>query len=1220
MVQFTLKRLGGAKSRKSKRASDSARHVTQAKSEDVGKLAYVVDDIVSEKKKGKAKSKQMDPVKQSTCVRKTLNWAQSKPYHLFDSVKPDYTKKNGDVTLKKFNLEKLKSEIPTQSPKLQALLDKIKSLDAEDKKRFGKQFKHFIFTDLKESQYGPKIIASGLMSIGIKSSISTKTVPKKGKNKGGNKTIPFYTRPPKGGDDYFAIMNSSPLFGVPFPIGKKDAFDGAMMHMRQDFNGRQDKDGEVNNIHGEYVRFIVLDSGYKEGIDLFDVKYVHLLEPQLTDADEIQAVGRATRKCGQKGLKFVPNKGWKLEVYEYTSSYNGRSLEGLFHKVRGTDLTNIALCESLTAVSIGVAVDRELNVNLNPPYGKLRPGRSSKYSTRVSDALLSWGKENKDIKEFKRQNIDRKLSARIKDFNDAVRRQVIVDINKYGLLKQKNTKKLLGAKKIQQKQRENAKIIRHKNFMASKIGKKIKQILSKKKGGAPRKAVKFDCSKLPKTSTEFISKVGKRYTKTLPFTVKELSEAWKSLKRNGKQNKENPRFLQNLKSKKSAEAKRKYLARIVYHDKAYCKSLEKLATERDSAKLKKDKDGDVIMVDVPVVNLDNADKIVIKANLDQGKKLKYRMDEVVPLLNALLESKQQRIRDLNLKEEEIEKRQQELAKQMRKELLASKAIINKDGNIVLDAKKVKEGLIENIVHGENVNVMVQDNQYHPLEGEDYKTFQKRMNSAFKASPFRWEKQKLINTCSQGYGAFKFSPTQTFLQTYFEPQGVKGMLAWHTVGTGKTCAAVAVKSNTWERQGYTVVYTTRTKLKPDVKKNMIENPICDNIIRDNLKAHRPGYILKLKKQGTSAAKAEIERLEGIEKRGTSEMTPKERNMNSLKKGTNTLEAISFKTLTNVCKAALRLDKGGITHPDKIFASIGKDLFKINCDNKPEKCDPLKKTFIIIDEAHKLFDPTLSSAEKASYDAILAGIRRSYRLSGKDSCRLLLMTATPIVTDPMDYIKLLNLTMTDEEKLPDSLQEFVSKYPLDKNYAFTQQAQNDLQNKLMGRISYLDRGWDATEFSQPHFYQINTEISKDNVGNIQKLLDDCQDDVIHHPDPKVHHEIVQGLEKCQLEKEQNEKAIEDQEDEIDRMNDVLKSIPKAAKDEKAALKDEIKLGKDVIRDYKAKLKTLKKECGDTFLKKKRTVCKKACKKLAKSQATSQVKRLTDKKGCNIDPALF
>ena len=65
------------------------------------------------------------------------------------------------------------------------------------------------------------------------------------------------------------------------------------------------------------MRFIILDSGFKEGIDLFDVKYVHIFEPSLTVADLKQTIGRATRTCGQKGLNFEPNVGWPLFVYNY---------------------------------------------------------------------------------------------------------------------------------------------------------------------------------------------------------------------------------------------------------------------------------------------------------------------------------------------------------------------------------------------------------------------------------------------------------------------------------------------------------------------------------------------------------------------------------------------------------------------------------------------------------------------------------------------------------------------------------------------------------------------------------------------------------------------------------------------------------------------------------------------------------------------------------------
>ena len=60
--------------------------------------------------------------------------------------------------------------------------------------------------------------------------------------------------------------------------------------------------------------FIILDSGFKEGIDVFDVKYMHILEPLITKSERTQVIGRGTRYCGQVGLPFNPNEGWPLYI------------------------------------------------------------------------------------------------------------------------------------------------------------------------------------------------------------------------------------------------------------------------------------------------------------------------------------------------------------------------------------------------------------------------------------------------------------------------------------------------------------------------------------------------------------------------------------------------------------------------------------------------------------------------------------------------------------------------------------------------------------------------------------------------------------------------------------------------------------------------------------------------------------------------------------------
>jgi len=75
----------------------------------------------------------------------------------------------------------------------------------------------------------------------------------------------------------------------------------------------------IYNNKGQLLRFIVLDTGYKAGISLFNIRHVHIMEPQPSSGDLTQAVGRAIRFCGHKGTEYEPGVGWKVFVYVYDS-------------------------------------------------------------------------------------------------------------------------------------------------------------------------------------------------------------------------------------------------------------------------------------------------------------------------------------------------------------------------------------------------------------------------------------------------------------------------------------------------------------------------------------------------------------------------------------------------------------------------------------------------------------------------------------------------------------------------------------------------------------------------------------------------------------------------------------------------------------------------------------------------------------------------------------
>jgi len=104
-----------------------------------------------------------------TCVRKRSNWSTGSNQYKFDNPE--------------FSPEKLLEDIEDHSPKLHVLLDKIEKLDKKDMKKYGKKFKHFIFSDLKSGTYGAKLIAGVLMANGMKLGYSSKPIENTKSNK-----------------------------------------------------------------------------------------------------------------------------------------------------------------------------------------------------------------------------------------------------------------------------------------------------------------------------------------------------------------------------------------------------------------------------------------------------------------------------------------------------------------------------------------------------------------------------------------------------------------------------------------------------------------------------------------------------------------------------------------------------------------------------------------------------------------------------------------------------------------------------------------------------------------------------------------------------------------------------------------------------------------------------------------------------------------------------
>jgi hypothetical protein len=151
-------------------------------------------------------------------------------------------------------------------------------------------------------------------------------------------------------------------------------------------------------------------------------------------------------------------------------------------------------------------------------------------------------------------------------------------------------------------------------------------------------------------------------------------------------------------------------------------------------------------------------------------------------------------------------------------------------------------------------------------------------------------------------------------------------------------------------------------------------------------------------------------------------------------------------------------------------------------------------LIIDEAHKLYGGyDLLPAEKPDMKKLDAALQNSFKVSGNDSVKLLLMTATPYTNDPMELIKLLNLMQENENKLPSSFDEFQHVFLDEETGTFTEEGRDLFLEKMNGLVSFLDRGNDAREFAQPRVSLVTVPMSLKPVADIMKLKEEHDSDV-------------------------------------------------------------------------------------------------------------------------------
>jgi NAD-dependent DNA ligase len=722
------------------------------------------------------------------CVRHSMNWANMKRTHIFGKSS--------------FDESSVVADLPKSSPKLESLLKNIESLDNKDMAKHGKHFKHMIFSDVTKRGFGAKVIAAALQASGYHHAYDKEfviDVNKLSKTKGMN----------------FAVLASTQIYTKPITVDFKQK-------LLQTYNARP------RNVHGSDIRIIVLDSGYKEGIDLFDVKYVHLYEPLLTYADEMQAIGRATRFCGQKGLHFDEKKGWKLHVYKY-------------------------------------------------------------------DHVL-------------------------------------------------------------------------------------KESIAEELGG--------------KTSYELI--------------LKEMN--WN-------------------------------------------KNLSKLSMEMEK-----------------LCQLAAVDKLLTKSV--------HAYSHQQPVSGGTWKN-----------HDELEKH-----------------ITSKYGHL-----KWPQVFMENLC----VSKKQSDDKPDILE---------------------------------------FSPSQEFIRQYFTPSNPhKGMFLWHSLGSGKTCTAVAAASSSWEAEGYTILWVTRGTLRSDVYKNMFDMS-CVERIRDLIKSGE-----KLPESMTSRKKL-------------------------LSK--SWLPPVSYRQFNNALQRQNRLY-------DFLIKRNGYS-------------DPFKKTLLIIDEAHLMLSATMKEKEKPDVKLLKAWLRNSFKVSGENSARVMLMSATPITTDPFDFVKLLNLT--DTKDLPEDPKTFTEAFLDEQTLSFTESGKTSFIEKLTGRLSYLNRTKDIRQFAQPTVHQVNVHISEpadlqiflQEIEGYESTISQLKEIKLGDTKKKMIEEIEKTYEKPIADCDKLPKVVEKKSC-VSQLKKEMKEekgkVEDIAKQKVAEAKQQVAMSKDSIKESKKNMKIAKKNDASIL-----TVLQKRCYKKSKEDVPS------------------
>lgn len=124
-----------------------------------------------------------------------------------------------------------------------------------------------------------------------------------------------------------------------------------------------------DNIKGEKIKIMMISPAGAEGISLFNVRQVHLLEPYWHEVRMTQMIGRAVRQCSHKDL---PMEDRHVDIYRYKSVRGPNEKWTTDQQIEDIARSKDSLIQSFLDTIKEATIDCELNRNHNMMMGEYR--------------------------------------------------------------------------------------------------------------------------------------------------------------------------------------------------------------------------------------------------------------------------------------------------------------------------------------------------------------------------------------------------------------------------------------------------------------------------------------------------------------------------------------------------------------------------------------------------------------------------------------------------------------------------------------------------------------------------------------------------------------------------------------------------------------------------------------------------------------------------------